>query len=291
MLNQRDFFKKFNVKQSDWRKSGLKWADMKTIHQDYSLYRNRLQPAELFIAKRIKLGPSVHAVKSRVKDSDHLVEKIIRHSAKKSGPWANPNNYRSVVTDLIGVRALHLFKEEWICIHDYICDALKVRWKPKPVAYVRKGDPSKVIQQYKNKNCKIVKRDSGYTSVHYLIDFRPNVSDKYIAEIQVRTLFEEAWSEISHAVRYPDDTESRLLKIFTNTSSEYAGQLDEVSSIARLLKQEEELRNQNPSKIRDEKLRQVVKDAEEKLEWFSEKPDSIVTALMRSKGLKLNFKW
>lgn len=291
MLNQRDFFKKFNIKQSDWQKSGLQWADMKTIYQDYSLFRNRLQPAELFIAESIKLGPSVHAVKSRVKDSDHLVEKIIRHSAIKKGPWANPNNYRSVVTDLIGVRALHLFKEEWICIHDYICDALKVRRKPKPVAYVRKGDPSKVIQQYKSKNCKIVKQDSGYTSVHYLIDFTPNVSDKYVAEIQVRTLFEEAWSEISHAVRYPYDTENPHLETFTKISSQFAGQLDVVSSIARLFKQEEELRNQKASRIRDEKLSQVMKDAEEKLEWFSEKPDSIVTALMRSKGLKLNFKW
>lgn len=290
MLNQRNFFKKFNIKQNDWQKSGLKWADMKTIYQDYSLYRNSLQPVERFIAERIKLGPSVHVVKSRVKDSDHLVEKIIRHSAIKKGPWANPNNYRSVVTDLIGVRALHLFKEEWICIHDYICDALKARWKPKPVAYVRKGDPSKVIQQYKNKNCKIVELDSGYTSVHYLIDFRPNVSDKYIAEIQVRTLFEEAWSEISHAVRYPYDTENHLLKIFTNISSEFAGQLDEVSSIARLLKQEAELQNQKPSRIRNEKLSQVINDAEEKLKWFYEKPDSIVTALMKSNGLKLNFK-
>jgi ppGpp synthetase/RelA/SpoT-type nucleotidyltranferase len=290
MLNQRDFLKKFNIKQSDWQKSGLKWADMKTIYQDYSLFRNWLQPVELFIANSIKLGPSVHAVKSRVKDSDHLVEKIIRHSAKKRGPWANPNNYRSVVTDLIGVRALHLFKEEWICIHDYICDTLKVRWKPKPIAYVRKGDHSKVIQQYKSKNCKIVKRDSGYTSLHYIIDFRPNGSDKYIAEIQVRTLFEEAWSEISHAVRYPYDTENPHLESFTKISSQFAGQLDVVSSIVKLFKQEGELRKQNPSTSRNEKLSLVLKEIEEKLEWLFGMTDSISTALVRSKGLKLNFK-
>ena len=81
------------------------------------------------------------------------------------------------------------------------------------------------------------------------------------------------------------------METFTKISSQFAGQLDVVSSIARLFKQEEELRNQKASRIRDEKLSQVMKDAEEKLEWFSEKPDSIVTALMRSKDLKLNFKW
>lgn len=48
-------------------------------------------------------------------------------------------------------------------------------------------------------------KDSLYTSVHYLV--RPRSDAKWCCEIQVRTLFEEAWGEIEHAINYPHNTE------------------------------------------------------------------------------------
>jgi len=48
-------------------------------------------------------------------------------------------------------------------------------------------------------------RDSYYTSIHYVV--KPQSTADLTCEIQVRTLFEEAWGEIDHALNYPSATE------------------------------------------------------------------------------------
>ncbi len=45
-------------------------------------------------------------------------------------------------------------------------------------------------------------KESFYTSVHYLV--RPRPDSDLCCEIQVRTLFEEIWGEVDHAINYPD---------------------------------------------------------------------------------------
>src|SRR4029077_5093148 len=51
-----------------------------------------------------------------------------------------------------------------------------------------------------------VSRDSMYTSVHYVIE--PSQKTKVRCELQVRTLMEEVWGEVSHKVNYPSPTDS-----------------------------------------------------------------------------------
>lgn len=52
-----------------------------------------------------------------------------------------------------------------------------------------------------------VKRDESlYTSIHYKI--RLNSTIKRTCELQVRTLAEEVWGEVSHTINYPHPTES-----------------------------------------------------------------------------------
>lgn len=55
-------------------------------------------------------------------------------------------------------------------------------------------------------------KDSYYTSVHYVV--KPNNSNPnpVCCEIQVRTLFEEIWGEISHSINYPHETNSIACK-------------------------------------------------------------------------------
>ena len=42
--------------------------------------------------------------------------------------------------------------------------------------------------------------------MHYLV--KPNNNSDLCCEIQVRTLFEEIWGEIDHAINYPHQTDS-----------------------------------------------------------------------------------
>ena len=49
-----------------------------------------------------------------------------------------------------------------------------------------------------------------YMSVHYVL--QPNRETTLTAELQVRTLMEEVWSEVSHRIDYPVETSSRASK-------------------------------------------------------------------------------
>ena len=57
-----------------------------------------------------------------------------------------------------------------------------------------------------------------------------------IAEIQLRTIFEEGWSEIDHRIRYPYDTDNQILNQYLFLFNGLAGSADEMASFVRLLK-------------------------------------------------------
>ena len=51
---------------------------------------------------------------------------------------------------------------------------------------------------------------------------------KLVAEIQVRTIFEEGWSEIDHKVRYPNFSENELIGYFLEIFNRMAGSADDM---------------------------------------------------------------
>src|SRR5207244_6540861 len=54
------------------------------------------------------------------------------------------------------------------------------------------------------------RKESLYTSVHYTI--KQNSTNRRVCELQVRTLAEEVWGEISHKINYPHETDSVACK-------------------------------------------------------------------------------
>jgi putative GTP pyrophosphokinase len=54
------------------------------------------------------------------------------------------------------------------------------------------------------------KSESMYTSVHYV--FEKRATKRYTFEIQVRTLAEELWGEVDHAINYPHKVNSVACK-------------------------------------------------------------------------------
>jgi hypothetical protein len=57
----------------------------------------------------------------------------------------------------------------------------------------------------------------------------------HITELQVRTVFEEGWSEIDHQVRYPVVTNAPLLEQFVTIFNRLAGTADEMGSFLKAL--------------------------------------------------------
>lgn len=64
----------------------------------------------------------IHSVRSRVKDAEHLIVKVIRKKQENQLKYRklDKDNYERFITDLIGIRCLVLFKDDWENLHYYI---------------------------------------------------------------------------------------------------------------------------------------------------------------------------
>ncbi|MCE6976342.1 (p)ppGpp synthetase [Pseudomonas frederiksbergensis] len=179
----------------------------------------------------------VHSVKSRLKDETHLEDKIARK--RDDGRIINVENMFHEITDFAGLRVLHLYQDQFSGIHDFIMKQVKGKsWKllEKPVAYT--WDPESV-EYFKRYKIKTSIKSSYYTSVHYLIA-PANEEGNLSCEIQVRTLFEEAWGEIDHSINYPHKTQViasveqlRVLSKLVSTGSRLADAIFKVHGDGR----------------------------------------------------------
>jgi putative GTP pyrophosphokinase len=152
--------------------------------------------------------PIIHSIKSRLKDPNHLADKLHRKLA--SGKVITKDNIFTEITDFIGVRVLHLYQEQFASINQAINEKINngdwVFVEP-PMAFT--WDPESA-QFYNELNIKTEVRETYYTSIHYLV--KPNNQNSICCEIQVRTLFEEIWGEIDHTINYPHQTNSVACK-------------------------------------------------------------------------------
>lgn len=131
----------------------------------------------------------VHSYKSRMKDREHLRTKIFRKESE--GRNITPDNLFSEITDLAGVRILHLFQEDFREIDTVVRGRISEGdWilSEQPRAYT--WDPEN-ITFFRNFDLKVIEKATSYTSVHYLL--RPRRDSRICCELQVRTLFEEIW--------------------------------------------------------------------------------------------------
>jgi ppGpp synthetase/RelA/SpoT-type nucleotidyltranferase len=177
--------------------------------------------------------PAVHSLKYRVKDADHLIAKIIRKRILAPDRQISIDNYATEITDLIGVRAMHLYKQDWQAIHEFV----KETWDlgEQPTAYVRDGDPQELVDLYAASGCAVKEHPFGYRSVHYILKSQPAKGAAFV-ELQVRTIFEEAWSEIDHQMRYPANMGDALLTEFLRIFNRLAGSADEMGGFIRVLR-------------------------------------------------------
>ncbi|NDK56441.1 RelA/SpoT domain-containing protein [Pontibacter fetidus] len=211
--------------------------DVQELFAIYSDYINRLDELEgiaALVANTLMRQKDVHAVRHRVKEPLHLLKKIIRK--KKEYPDRNLTtaNYLDFINDLVGVRILHLYKDSWQDIGNYIQQMWEL--KRQPYAYVKKEHTLQGVQ-FAASNYRVLVNPRGYKAEHYIIKTQPH-KQQYLAEIQVKTLFEEGWSEIDHCIRYPDHTPNELLNRLLWLLSQLTANADEMSTQIRALAEE-----------------------------------------------------
>jgi len=162
------------------------------------------------------------------------------------------NNIRDEITDLLGIRVIHIFKEDWEEIHDFITKMWNVN---EIVANVREGDNTKKFEAL---GIAVRSRISGYRSVHYVIESYPT-NQKIIAEVQVRTIFEEGYGEIDHQLRYSHDEIPEVLQLNLLLLNRIAGSSDEMASLINMInKSFEDIKEGYEEKL-SEKDKEILK--------------------------------
>jgi putative GTP pyrophosphokinase len=155
-----------------------------------------------FFSNHPKAKCHVHSVKSRMKDVDHLRDKIVRKNSVET--IVTIENFYEKITDLAGVRILLLHQKKFADIKNSIEFRInRKEWAlaEPPKAYTWDPEAKKYFETL---GYEVTSKDSLYTSVHYLIKNHPESPE--CCEIQIRTLFEEIWGEVDHEINYPTKT-------------------------------------------------------------------------------------
>jgi len=236
-MDFQTFLDTFRFSEEQFQKSGIAWDELLAIADDYGRLVPELETVGRYVVDIILKNKIVHSINYRLKDPDHLLSKIVRKRLESPKNDIGLDNYKDRITDLIGIRALHLFKEDWIQIHRYITSNWELA--EKPMAYVREGDSERILDFYRENECRVEFHKFGYRSVHYSLATSPN-KRKFMIEMQVRTLFEEAWGEIDHRVRYPYNLDNDVLVRLSSILNSISGNADELGSYMLYMKSRQE---------------------------------------------------
>ncbi|UTY56159.1 RelA/SpoT domain-containing protein [Massilia sp. erpn] len=283
-MMQRDFetFLATNrIKKADWELSNISWNELLLIGEHHETQRASLEAAASMCANLIQRFSAVHSVRWRVKDAEHLLEKIIRKRIKNNAKYMNISaaNYAEIVDDLVGIRALHLFKSDSFEIDAAVRAMFEI--KDTPIAYVRAGDNSELTKRYQESGFIVEDHPRNYRSIHYILATRP--TNRVInLELQVRTIFEEGWSEIDHKVRYPNFSDDPQLIYLLSVFNGMAGNADDIGGF--ILKLASVLQNnknelQEAVRVRDERIAKIEQALEELAEQRPELQSAQVAAV------------
>ena len=223
MLEREAFLEEYNIKEN----FNIPWEEVEKIYEDYITIKENAEEVVDSIVKKFRKNELIHSIRARVKDPKHLIEKIIRKSSKKG---INVENYKEEITDIIGVRIICLFKKDIKKIDEYI-KKLDYKLVGKPEVNLRDGDDKKYYEGIGD----IKEHMAGYRSVHYNLIASDSTGKKFIYEIQLRTIFEEAWGEIDHSIRYPYLQDDPYLNDYFKALNRLSGLGDEMSNFSEEL--------------------------------------------------------
>jgi len=218
----------------------------------------------LEILKTSNLRDKCYAYKSRVKTWKSLISKVEIKRKKK------PEYNLEDITDVLGLRVVTLFRQDMIDVIDIILSLVTHQMPYNPIPFVKNSlkeaiiySPSitndNIISQADQKinsfellsyqNIKKEPSAARYSSIHLVACMDVGVPDfkvdyKIPIEIQIRTVFEDAWGELDHKYGYqsregkseeiianPLHVQKNLLtmKKFVDACSEYADNIRDLA--------------------------------------------------------------
>ena len=263
---KEEFIKEYDIReqfiQAEIVDSNL-WDNLQAIGESYDEYsKNSDAIAQGLLVEILKSDElkKIHSVRYRIKDKNSLKVKIVKKKSALINDVSkdyevekyrelNSDNYYKILTDLIGFRILIRYRPQWETVHkwiwsnfyqgdehyinnhlnDYESHVDKPFIAEKPKVYYRNKTDLSFYEQMGRNFFEFIESDEGYNSIHYII----NKDGKYI-EIQVRTIFDEAWSECTHDIVYKNKDKS-LRRELNSLSKCLSQQTIAAESIVNLL--------------------------------------------------------
>lgn len=222
------------------------------------------------------IAPICYACKLRVKPKDKLIEKIQRKLKEK------PDYKLEKITDVVGLRLVTLFRHDMADVFQKVVAAIMHINAPNPnpfckgaieeiIIYSTNPKYDEIIPAIKDNflqygketdvDIKVEHSGEGYSSIHLVSRLNGEVEgmNKYHIpiEVQIRTVFEDAWGEIDHKYGYVIRTGKekeigkpinnqfvlshlKVLKKFSDACAEYADLIYQEATISTLKKMSSE---------------------------------------------------
>lgn len=125
MIAKNELLKKYNISEDEFEVADIKWEELEYIYKDFSEKRSSYEQKLAEFQKEFLMNISengIHSIRTRVKDAEHLIVKIIRKRQEnyKKYRTLDKDNYEKFLTDLIGIRCFILFKADWKKFHAYL---------------------------------------------------------------------------------------------------------------------------------------------------------------------------
>ncbi len=169
------------------------------------LVRRFLGQIQGYVSDSNSLGPLIHGVRARMKDPEHLHRKLERNGCRAAvngrQTRVTKQNLLRVVNDLAGIRILHLYPEQFYKIDEHLRAIFKEESLTLVEGPIAKTWDDDTRNRFLARQIAVAQEPSMYTSVHYVVGSASQVM--VTCEIQVRTLIEETWGELSHSINYP----------------------------------------------------------------------------------------
>lgn len=227
----------------------------KGIYDCYDEKAQQLLEVKRDCMKELDAIDGIHLSCGRVKEKDSLLCKVIKKRSENITAFDSKYyqmdecNYDKIITDLIGLRLIINYRGKWLSIHKQILDIfpladaelyekqtllehdLKKRFLKEqfqaewPKVYYAYGD---AVQEYIDEGLDTRLSKTGYRSIHYILSFK----DTYI-ELQMRTIYDEAWSDCDHSYVYKKNHNSSHdalaeMSIILNALTNVSGCLNDV---------------------------------------------------------------
>lgn len=288
-MTKSEFLKQYGITtkfQELESKNPNLWDELCEIAAEHEKQKPFLEEKMQGFISSISYSNHIHSIRYRIKDTESLIVKIIEKKysntdAKSKYNHITKKNYYTILTDLIGVRVIIRYRNEWQEIHkliwdkyhkdgiEYIKDYEKDYFSgqgifiaEKPIVYYRHGENKKNYEVFGRDVFNIKLSDIGYSSIHYII----NVNGTYV-ELQVRTIYDEAWSECDHDFVYKLNASPKklVLQRCSRMLSDITGVADTLSSFIRdyyhdEIKEESDTKVEVAGVLNDEEPKVTVKD-------------------------------